>query len=194
MSGLLMRLNVTTRHWHADVDAPWLDLLRPTVSRADYLAQLVRTYGLVAPFESACKYTPRVERSFDLRQLSRAGLIAQDLLALGLTAAQVARIPQCHAIITFKDVAEAAGWLYVIERSTLLQNGIRRHLLARLPEVNDAFAYLATYDSGVGDHWMSFARMLDEIGEKPETATEMMDAARAGFVCVKQWFHSAESA
>ena len=97
VTGLLMKLNMSTRQWHAPVDEPWLQLLRPTVSRAAYLTQLLRVYGLVAPFESACKYTPHVDRSLDLRLLSRAGHIAQDLLALGLTANQVATIPQCAA-------------------------------------------------------------------------------------------------
>ncbi|HSN27992.1 MAG TPA: hypothetical protein VLT45_17000, partial [Kofleriaceae bacterium] len=85
VSGLLTKLNLATRHLHADVDDPWLDLLRGDVTLADYSSQLVRTYGLIAPFESACKYTPGVARMLDYRQLLRAGLIARDLLALGLT-------------------------------------------------------------------------------------------------------------
>ena len=182
-----MKLNMATRHSHADVDEPWLDLLRPKVSRADYLGHLVRTYGVLAPFEGACKYTPGLNRILDLVQQTRAGLIAQDLLALGLSPVQVATVPQCHAITTFRNVPEALGWLYVVERSTLLQAGIRRHLVAELPEVEHACAYLSAYEGRTSEHWMTFGRLLDRIGAKPEVANEIMNAAQNGFDTVKKW-------
>ena len=185
---------MVTRQFHADVDEPWLDLMRPSVSRSDYFAQLVRTYGLVAPFESACKYTPRLERVLEFGRLSRAGFIAQDLLVLGLSASELATIPQCRAITMFKDVAEAAGWLYVVERATLLRRNLRRHLLRRIPEINDACAYLAAFDQHDGDHWSSFGRMLDRIGSRPDSAREMMATAEAGFASVKHWFRSSQPA
>lgn len=180
-----MRLNLTTRRWHADVDGPWLRLSRPSVSRAEYLGQLVRLYGLVAPFESACKYTPHVERHLAVGM--RAGYIAQDLLALGLSPAQIATVPQCASITTFHDVSEAAGWLYVIERATLFQDGIRRHLVEHLPEVSNACSYLAAFD-GVGGRWSDVARMLDRIGTQPDAATGVLAAANAGFATMRQWF------
>jgi len=184
----LMRLNMATRHWHADVDEPWLDLLRPNVNLADYLAQLVRMYGFVAPFESACKYTPNLSRVLDFRQLMRAGLIAQDLLNLGITPSQVATVPQCHDITTFSHVPEALGWLYVVERATLLHDGIRRHLLTHLPEVANACTYLSIFDGRVNDHWETFGRLLDRAGAKPEHANQIHAAAHAGFETAKQWF------
>ena len=42
--------------------------------------------------------------------------------------ARIARLPQCCDIEPFRDVSEALGWLYVIERSTLLHDNVRRHL------------------------------------------------------------------
>ena len=188
-----MRLNMATRGWHAEVDEPWLDLLRPNVGRADYLAQLVRVYGFVAPFESACKYTPNVERSVDLRHRARAGLIAQDLLALGLSPQQVASIPQCLSITPFRSVAEAAGWLYVVERSTLLSDGIRRHVLRYVPALENAVTYLSVHEGRAGEQWTAFGRMLDRIGVTPELANEAVSAANAAFSCAKLWFRSASS-
>src|SRR5690242_1716706 len=107
VSNLLTKLNLATRRWHADVDDPWLELMRPDVAQTDYLAQLVRMYGLVAPFESACLYTRGVTKLLEYRQLLRAGLIAQDILALGLSPNQVSRIPTCPAITMFRDIGEA---------------------------------------------------------------------------------------
>src|SRR4051812_9645994 len=99
-----MRINMATRAWHADIDDSWLQLLSPTVTRGDYLNQLVRIYAVLAPFESACKYTPSLERFVDFRQLLRSGLIAQDLSALGLSASQLSQLPHCDSITTFADV------------------------------------------------------------------------------------------
>ena len=191
---LLMRLNVSTRHWHALVDGPWLELLRPTVSEAHYVAQLARTYGFVAPFESACKYTPGLGRVLDFRTLTRAGLIAQDLLALGLEPVQVSSVAQCESITPFRGVNEALGWFYVVERATLLHDGIRRHLLARLPDIANACAYLSEYDGRVSEHWNTFGRVLDRVATTPESANEIIAAAHSAFECAQRWFRQSSAA
>ena len=193
VSTLLMKLNVSTRHWHARLDEPWLDLLQPHGGRAEYLGQLVRVYGFVAPFESACKYTPGVGRALDFRQLTRAGLIAQDLLGLGLSPSQLTILPQCDSITPFTDLAEALGWLYVIERSTLLHDGVRRHLIERLPELAGACAYLSQYDGRVNEHWLTFGRMLDRVGSAHEVAHTIVTAAHNAFDVAQRWFSNARS-
>lgn len=187
VGNLLTKLNLATRAWHADVDDPWLELMRPDVTQAAYRAQLVRTYGLVAPFESACMYTRGVANLLEYRQLLRAGLIAQDLLALGLAPNQVSRIPTCPAITMFRDVGEALGWLYVIERSTLLQEGLKRHLVDHLPEVANAVAYLSAYEGHVGDHWLRFGRMLDRAAAQLDIEDSILNAAEEAFAHTKQW-------
>lgn len=187
VSALITKLNLATRVWHADVDDPWLALLQPDVTEADYTAQLVRTYGLVAPFESACRYTPGIMKLLDYRQLLRAGLIAQDLLSLGIKPAHVARIPTCPAITMFRDTGEALGWLYVIERSTLLQDGVRKHLIEKLPHVSRSCAYLSMYEGHVGDHWLAFGRMLDRVAKNADIEAAIIDAAAQAFTHAKEW-------
>jgi heme oxygenase len=184
---VISKLNLATRAWHADVDDAWLALLQPDVSEADYLAQLVRTYGLIAPFESACRYTPGVMKLLDYRQLMRAGLIAQDLLTLGIAPKDVSLIPTCPAITMFRDVPEALGWLYVIERTTLLQDGVRKHLIERLPNVSQACAYLGMYEGHISDHWQTFGRMLDRAAQNPDVEASISSAAQAAFGHAKQW-------
>lgn len=187
VSSLLTKLNLATRQWHADVDDPWLALLRPNVTQAAYLDQLVRTYGLVAPFESACRYTPGITRLLDYRQLLRAGLIAQDILALGVTPVAVSQIPTCPAITMFRDTGEALGWLYVIERSTLLQEGLRRHLIERLPNVARACSFLSIYHGHVSEHWAAFGRMLDRAATNDEIEASILNAAEEAFAHTKLW-------
>lgn len=189
-NSVLMQLNRATRRWHAEVDEPWLELLRPDVDERDYVAQLVRMYGLEAPLEGACAYTPQLSRVIELRQLTRAGLIAQDLLALDVTPAELAALPQCYSITPFRDVPEALGWLYVVERSTLHHDQVRRHLQKRIARLARASSYLGMFDS-TPDHWQRFGKTLDRIATHPDIAAQIIDAAHAGFECMKRWFQTA---
>lgn len=184
---MLTKLNLATRGWHADVDDPWLDLMRDDVSEEAYLSQLVRMYGLVAPFEGACRYTPGAMKLIDYRQLLRAGLIAQDILTLGMSPIELARIPTCPAITIFRDTPDALGWLYVIERSTLLQDGLRRHLLEKLPTLTKACAYLSAYEGHVSDHWIAFGRTLDRAAATPDAEAAILSSAEVAFGHAKQW-------
>jgi heme oxygenase len=184
---LLLQLNRATRRWHPDADDPWLQLLRPAVTRAEYLEQLQRMYGFEAPLEGACQYTPKLASSIEVRHLRRAGLLAQDLLALGMRPSELAALPQCFSITPFKHLEEALGWLYVVERTTLLYDQIFRHLVHRLPEVEPACAYLSMFDAPSSAHWERFGRTLDRFVSR---APEVIAAAHAGFECMVDWFRA----
>lgn len=186
---LLSRLDASTRQFHSTVDEPWLGLLRPDVGPTDYLTVLVRTYGLVAPFESACKYTPELGRFVDLRHMMRAGLIAQDLIALGLMPAQVSTIATCPAITMFMSLHEALGWLYVIERSTLLQEGIRRHLMHHVPQIQHASSFLASYDDG---HWTMFGQVVNAAGTDIKALHEIISESLNAFEIASRWLKNGE--
>lgn len=185
---LLLQLNRATRRWHTRADEPWLQLLRPDVTTSDYVGQLVRMYGFEAPLEGACHYTPTLASSIESRHLRRAGLLAQDLLALGLTPSELAAVPQCVSITPFKEIAEALGWLYVVERSTLLHEQIRRHLVKRLPDAGRACAYLSMFHGPHSGHWRRFEQTLDRFALR---APQVIDAAHVAFECMTRWFHVA---
>lgn len=185
--GLLAQLSQATRSWHPDADEPWLDLLRPDVRRGDYIAQLTHMYGFEAALESACRYTPRLAQVLDVRHLTRAGLIAQDLLALRMTPSDLAAVPQCFSITPFQDVPEAFGWLYVVERSTQHYDTVRRHLQRVMPEVSSACAYLSIFER-TPDHWQHFGHTLDLLATRPQVAAQIVEAATAGFAVLQSWF------
>ena len=124
-STAVLRLNLETRSFHSAADEGWLALLSRDVTRSDYLRQLVTVYGFEGPLEAAFAYTPNLKLFVDLRQRSRAGLIAKDLLALGLRANAIATIPQC-LLAPFSGPVEALGWMYVAERATIAAIEARR--------------------------------------------------------------------
>lgn len=189
-SRVLMRLNMETRAQHPDADGGWLELMSLDTTRPRYLYQLIATYGFEAPIEAALAMTPQMSKVIQLRQRARSGFIVQDLLSLGLTPSRIARLPQCSQIVPFRDHSEALGWMYVLERATLLHDAIRRHLAVRLPTVR-AWSYLSAYDGIAGARWAEFGYVLDQ---QPDGADQIVAAARSAFDCHRQWFTIREPA
>ena len=179
-----MRLNVETREHHAAADEPLLDLVRPDVRPLDYMHLLVRMYGFEAALEGACAYTPRLAQLIDLRVRMRSGQIARDLLALGLAPADVASLAPCPALATFHDAPEGLGWLYVTERATLLHDGVRRNLVARLPSVAPACSYLTAATGRVAQRWTELGVAADRLAPHSD---RLVAAARHAFVCLRTW-------
>jgi len=189
-SRMLMRLNMETRAHHGAVDGVWLDLLSPRVTVTQYIALLVRAYGFEAPLEGALAYTRQLGALINLRERARAGMLAQDLLALGLSPAQLTELPQCTDIEPLKSPLEALGWMYVAERSTLMFAQLHRELRHHLPEVGGACAYLACYDGIASVRWLGLGRQLDQLTERDDQVDQVLAGAHAGFECQRSWMRA----
>jgi heme oxygenase len=183
VSKTLVRLNVETRCFHAAADAPWLDLIAPgrRPTRLEYLYQLVAAYGFDAPLEAALAYTPHLEGFINLHPRFRSGMLAADLLALGLKPGEIADLRQCM-IAPFASVAEAFGWLYVHERAALLFSGVCAELCARLPELEHATSTLCTHQ-----HLDSFGEALDRVARTPAIEERIVSAAIDAFRTLQVW-------
>src|SRR3569623_276038 len=179
-STAVMRLNLETRSFHSAADEGWLALLSRDVTRSDYLRQLVTVYGFEGPLEAAFAYTPNLKLFVDLRQRSRAGLIAKDLLALGLRANAIATIPQC-LLAPFSGPVEALGWMYVAERATLLHERVRRHLVATFSDGPDICAYIGAYQGAGGARWIELGHTLDRAVRSEARMDDVIAAARFAF-------------
>jgi len=184
-----MRLNLETRVLHPEADYPWLELMSLDASRSRYLDQLLAVYGYEAPVEAALALTPGIGEAIQLRPRSRSGYIVEDLLALALTPSKIARLPQCKAVVPFRDPSEAFGWMYVLERSTLLHETVRSHLASRMPTVS-AWNYLSAYHGVASLRWQDFGHTLDSYAVTPAIAEHIITAARAAFECLRDWFAS----
>ncbi len=185
---MISRLQHETHVHHAEADADYNDLFRSDTGPADYMVYLLRLYGFEAPLESALAQTPHLELHVDLRARAKAGLIAQDLLALGLRPHQVTAAPQCLAIPTLRGAAEALGWMYIVERTTLSHAVLRNHLMVQLPrEMKEASAYLSAYAGMAGARWREYGEALDRVAQTPETGDRIVAAANDAFVCQRRW-------
>ncbi len=186
---LLVRLNLETRAFHAGAEGYWLDLLtskRPT--HRGYMQCLVRAYGFDSPLEAALRYTRGFDQLVDITGRYRSGLIAQDLLQLGLSCSQVASIPQ-QMIAPFAHVAEALGWLYVHQHATLAHGAVRRELRRQLPDVDHATTYLSAYEGVVGSRFDHLGQQLDRLASAPAVAERVVVAARDAFRHALWWSH-----
>lgn len=184
-SAALVRLDLETRVYHDAADSFWrLD----GSGLLAYKCRLETTYGFEAPFEAACAYTPGLRDVIDLRQRSRAGLIAQDLLALGITPGELSAMPHCFPIAPFSHRVEALGWLYVVERATLFHDEARQHVVARIPAATSATAYLGAYRNVVGARWHELGRVLDRVPRTDRDRVALVAAAHAGFRCLLDWY------
>lgn len=188
LSRTLIQLNIATRPHHGEADQPWLDLMGPGVDRAHYLALLLLVYGFEAPLDSAFRYTPNLSSLVDLRSRTRTGLLAQDLMRLGMTASQIAQLPQ--RFMTFSSAAEALGWMYVVERATLVQGSARRHLLQRHPDLVNATTYLEAYDGITSLRWSELGSAFDAVTTAPSVTRQLIRAATDGFRAMRDWFHA----
>lgn len=186
----MARLDAATRNHHAEVDGYWLDLLAQGVTREHYQTQLVRLYGFEAPLEGALAYTPGFSVA-DRRDLTRSGLIVQDLIAMGMRPAAASRLPSCAEIAPFRDPIEALGWWYVSERGSQLYSSVKRHLVSRLPEVAKACAFLSSYDGIAAARWQQLGVVLDQQAWK-HGHEGLVAAANAAFDCAKRWFRGGE--
>jgi heme oxygenase len=177
-------LEAGTRDCHVAADAPWHELAHGELTLRTYQDHLVLVYGFEAPVEAALALTARVGLLTDLRARSRASWIVQDLLALGLRPAKLARMPQCTEIVPFRDPAEALGWLYVVERSTANHEALSHAIARALPTA--PLAYLSTH--GVVARREALNAALEHVAPDEATFARVIEAARTAFDCYVEWF------
>ncbi len=160
----------------------------PNPTADDYRQFLSRMFGFVVPVERAITEAPHVDRYVDVRRFTKEQLLRRDLLSARMSAAQIAAIREC-AVPIFKSGAEALGWAYVIERTTLGHHQLFRHFARTLPgEVAFASSYLKCYFGSVGEMWGAFGVSLDAIAKCGEPdCHETINAARTAFRFYATW-------
>ena len=185
---IIGRLNRETRSFHEVADRLWYDLVdgQQPPTKYDYMRALVSAYGFEAPLEAALAYTPGFELCAGNRLRYRSGLIAQDLLQLGLSPSQLAEISQC-LIAPFPKVLDALGWFYVHERALIVHEAIRRDLIALVPTIATACSYLSTYSGSVGVHLDEVASLMQRNAPSQVTQDRIVAGALEAFRTLTVW-------
>ncbi|HCV37987.1 MAG TPA: biliverdin-producing heme oxygenase [Pseudomonas sp.] len=177
-SPLLLALRQGTRDCHKMLEAR-LPFFSPSFDSADYRRLLQAYYGFHFPLEHCLS-------DYQGRERHKAPTLARDLLALGLSEADVGALPLCQALPAIHDEASALGVMYVLEGSTLGGQVLKRAMAERLGIGHDSgAAFLDVYGERTGSYWRSFLERLGRAPAAEQAAT--MQAAIDTFTRFEAW-------
>ncbi len=185
---MLLKLGFETYVHHATADGDRLQLM-DVRSKAEYRAALSSILGFEASLEAALGTFVGAQ----LRERARAHYLRRDLAALGMTKSVVDCLPQCTIRIT--SLTQALGWMFVVERHTLIAGLIQRHLVHRFGgQLRDATSYLVASADTPGAHFRSLCGTIDNHAAQHDAyPTLLVTAAIEAFRCQRQWYLSAPS-
>ena len=159
-------------------------------SVADYRTFLARVYGFEAAAELELAQVPAVA-SHVLGLRARVGCLRDDLLKLGHSSLDVDTLPRCKPI-AIRSTAQALGWLFVIERSTLIAGLIRRHLASQLPDAMAASGYLDAYGTAAAERLRRFAETASDYATRGIAHPDaIVGGATRAFETQRQWYSRA---
>lgn len=189
---LTLRLRHETRAEHERIEANprFSRLMAPDLTMAEYRLLVARLHGHHAPLEAALEaMAHRLPACLALhRRLNRRAALADDLVALGFTPADIAALPRCEAL-AIRSVEQALGALYVLEGSTLGGQLIARHLRATLGiGAADGAAHVVPYGPETGTLWRDFRLALDAGADAAQFDPDtVIAAARRAFDRLDRW-------
>ena len=185
---LLERLRERTGPWHRRLEAE-LPLMRPGGDERVYARYLAQLWGFHAPVERALALVPGLERAgLPVAARVKCPALAADLEALGLSRAEIARLPWCEFSPCPTDVPSALGCAYVLEGATLGGQVVRRELLRRIPgTIERASRYLTIYGAETGACWREFTHVLASFRGDARAAATVVDSACATFAALHRW-------
>jgi len=179
-SSMLWRVRRETTAHHATADRDRLSVLSDAADISGYAAYLARVYGFEAPIESALANTRWVDALIDFGGRNQIGLLRSDLHALGV---EHRGLPRCATGFPFPHPAEALGWMYVIERNTLLHFAIGRQLRWRVPS-----RYFATEPHTTGTRLRALGAAMERVCAVENVSDRIIAAAKIAFELQRDWY------
>jgi heme oxygenase (biliverdin-IX-beta and delta-forming) len=186
-TSLRQRLKRETSAVHHDLEAR-LGLLDPSLDVHRYVRVLETFYGFYAPVEIDVTRLAAVELPLGFPLRARAELIERDLLALGLSPADLAALPLCRHRPELSCVEDLAGCLYVLE-GACLGGQVLTPLLHRrlgLAKGNGA-AFFAGDEERTLPRWTVIVAWLDGLPRTGASPTKIISAASATFDAFARW-------
>jgi heme oxygenase len=161
-----------------------LDLLQMPLSPARLCGVLQRFHGFHRGWEPALE--ARLGSSSFVRSRQKVRLLHDDLMGLGLSAAEVDALPVCSEAARLCDQpASAWGSLYVIEGSTLGGKFITRALTEAGWPARHSLRYFDPYGALTGQRWQATLEGLATL--PPALADEVVDGALRCFGVLQAW-------
>lgn len=176
------RLKAATHAAHERLDKRIMQV-NPFADRQSY-ARLLQMQYLFHRDLDALFFNEQLDALLpDLAGRRRLALIEQDFADLGLDT------PQTESVPTFASgdkvaIAEALGWLYVIEGSNLGAAFLLKYAAKLGLDENMGARHLAGAPEGRGLHWRTFTAALDGVDLSAEEERALIAGADAAFARV----------
>jgi heme oxygenase len=115
---------------------------------------------------------------------AKSRIIADDLLALGMTAEEVVAIPTCmDAVNAVTDATSTLGWLFAAE-GVSFAHGMARHQLADSVRKH-ATAYFDSLQTRTT--WLEVLRSIDEVCDEELASEQVITSATFGCRSKRAW-------
>ena len=186
-ASLRQRLKRETAAVHQHLEAQ-LGLLDPGLDVHRYLRVLETFYGFYVPVEIAVTRLAAEELPLGFPLRARAELIERDLLALGLSPADLAALPLCSDRPELSCVEDLAGCLYVLEGGCLGGQVLSPLLHRRLGLAKGSgAAFFAGDEERTLPRWAVIVAWLDGLPRTGASTAKIISAAAATFDAFARW-------
>lgn len=184
---MLVRIAIETTRHHRAADEDRLAALE--LSTVDgYRALLIRIHGFESAVEEALARVTDLDPGFVRGRLKSAHL-RHDLRALGMSVEAIAMLPQASSI-AIRSAPQALGWMFVLERHTLLAGQICRHVQRTLGDATQAAcAYFGAYGDTPGARFRELGAALCAYAHL-HPPSSIVAAANEGFRAQRHWYLS----
>ena len=185
---MLVRLALETSVHHGAADDDRLAALSITSTPA-YRAFLVRVFG----FESIVEETVMRFAELDLhfvRDHARSHQLRRDLMLLGMSEREIGICPR--ASIAIRTPGEALGWMFVLERHTLVA-GLLCRQIQQVVGSDVPIAYLGAGGPTPGARFRRFGEKLGDLAQTYRPAL-IVDGAANAFRAQRQWYRTKDPA
>lgn len=190
----VQRLKEETRTQHEQLERnEWSQqMMAGTITAADYRQMLLRYYTFFRPLEDRLFAATLPEGLIPERELRRRSpLLAADLHALGLPAAELAQQNDCPYLPSANEPAQVLGCMYVLEGATLGGQLISRKMKEN-PQIQDTtYSFFISHGREVPILWQSFKKALAKFAvNHPLKQQVLIEAAQATFQSFDNWLNS----
>lgn len=185
---ILELLKARTRAHHERAEAA-LPLMDDGLTLDRYRDTLAALLGVYLPMEERLAALHAWNAlGFDFERRRKAGLIDRDLIALGLSATDIALVPLCRHLPRVDTLPRALGALYVMEGATLGGQVVRKRLARTLGlDATAGVAFFSSYGEGVGSMWREFQDLVRRSISSHGELDAMIATAAATYDTLTSW-------
>jgi heme oxygenase len=189
---IMTALRAGTSEQHSAIERI-MPFFKSDFSLEAYIRVLKAFLGFFEPVERELRsVATRDSFGFDIDQRQRTNLLKMDLLALGITHADMELIPRCDRLPRLENVDDGLGCLYVLEGSTLGGQLIAREVQTRFGvEEKTGSGFFQGYGSQTGAKWREFCTGVRIYAAGGKSQSAIVHSAKSTFELFESWMRKA---